>query len=1180
MLIACPSCGKRVSDRAPVCPFCGAAPGAAALPSLLPGAAAASVALPAPDSALAPSPGQPSLAAPAKPPPAPAPVRPLPFQVGDFVGDTLQITGLLGEGGFGVVYRALSHAARTVYALKTIRDELLRDEAARALFRKEAQIWVDLQSHPHLVRLHFVSEFNQRLFLAMEYVAPDRHGLNSLEGYLRRRPPKLAESLRWAIQFCHGMEYALSRGVRCHRDVKPANILLADGVVKISDFGIAGLAAVPDAAGPAAGAGAAGHTQAGDVFGTPTHMPPEQFVSAASCDERSDVYAFGVVLYQMATGGALPFAPPPLPPGPEAGLRLWLSLRQLHTGAPVPRLDSPLGPVVARCLAKAPSDRYPGFAALRGELEGLLRQAGGESVAVPQVRGAEAHELSNRGLSLAQLGRVDEALEHYGRALEAAVDDAQAARIRNNRGNLLRKRGRLDEATAELRRALELDPSYPAPLVNLGLVHVEAGQLGEAVACFRKALELDAADSMAWQSLGVALSRAGRTEEALRCHEKAIEFDPRDAESWFSKGLDLGALGRREESLPCFEQALALDPRHVKAWMARGVALGDLGRAEQALQAFDEALRLDPSDPQCWYNRANVHVQAGDFDQALQGFRRATELAPDFALGWNNRGLAARQLGLDREAAECLEEFLRRGGWQDEGQNQRVRALVLALRAGIARPQAGPAVIAPVETSGQGAAEKAAEAALDAALPQVVVAATPAPTPVAGPAPERFVPRRRIAELNDRGDEHFRRKEYGPALTLFEQALQLDPHNVTALNNKANCLFFLGRREEALALHEAVLERAPLMLGSWLNKGVMEKLLGREAAALRTLRDLQALGPADDRFVQAARAEAAPLSQRGTEPGPRTALGHVAFGYAAAAEGRLDEAERLLEQAIALAPRQASPWYWKAEALLQAGRLEECLPAYDQALRRSLKDPRPWHGKGLALARLRRFEEAVGCFEEAVEANPHDVASWSDRGKTLGILGRFEEAVESLERALQLDPEAPAPWLNKALAEDELGREADALASYRGFLAAAERVGPARNLAPQVNQAHRRVAVLQARRAAGVRAAATPSGPAAPARQAARPRTPPPGAAAPPTTPPGSPAAAAEAAKRGRILLDQGQAEAALRAFDAATSVAPAPPGAWRGRGECLLRLKRPAEAAQALDKALEAEPESPASGT
>ncbi|MGA7075465.1 MAG: serine/threonine-protein kinase [Halobacteriota archaeon] len=145
---------------------------------------------------------------------------------------------------------------------------------------------MDLETHPYIVRAHFVDRIANRNYIAMSYVAPNEEGINSLAGYLQSHPPDLSQCLRWAIQICYGMEHAYSRGIRAHRDLKPANILIGyDNTVKITDFGLAGVLEVEGAA------------------GTPSHMPPEQFTDAASCDERSDIYAFGVVLYQMVTGG-------------------------------------------------------------------------------------------------------------------------------------------------------------------------------------------------------------------------------------------------------------------------------------------------------------------------------------------------------------------------------------------------------------------------------------------------------------------------------------------------------------------------------------------------------------------------------------------------------------------------------------------------------------------------------------------------------------------------------------------------------------------------------------------------------------------------------------------------------------------------------------------------------------
>src|SRR3989304_6632547 len=236
-----------------------------------------------------------------------------PYKKGDFIGEKYEVYDVLGMGGFGVVYLVYYH--ESVFALKTFREEYLWDREAQERFKKEAKIWIDLERHPYLVRAYFFAELSGRLFIGLEHIAPGEDGFNSLEGYLRYKPPDLALSLRWGVQFCHGMEYAYSKGIRAHRDIKPANIMIAyDKTLKITDFGIAGAIGQAKISGVRLDirnntVGFSCQTVEGRGFGTPTHMPPEQFTNAASCDERSDIYSFGIVLYQMAAGGALPFLP-------------------------------------------------------------------------------------------------------------------------------------------------------------------------------------------------------------------------------------------------------------------------------------------------------------------------------------------------------------------------------------------------------------------------------------------------------------------------------------------------------------------------------------------------------------------------------------------------------------------------------------------------------------------------------------------------------------------------------------------------------------------------------------------------------------------------------------------------------------------------------------------------------
>jgi serine/threonine-protein kinase len=310
------------------------------------------------------------------------------YKKGDVIGQKYEVYGVLGAGGFGIVYLVYSPKSEGVYALKTLRDEYLADTQTRERFRKEASVWVDLERHPYLVRSYFVEEVAGRLFIVMEHIAPDEHGLNTIEGFLRQSPPDLTQSLRWGIQFCHGTEYANSKGIRCHRDIKPANIMTSQGkTVKITDFGLAGALGMAKAVSgirlnvQQGVVGLSGQTIAGTGFGTPTHMPPEQFSDAASCDERSDIYSFGVVLFQMASRGQLPFlAPLPKVLAEAETARFWREMCHLHSEAAVPKLDSPLSHIIQGCLQKEPGKRYQSFKELRGDLEPLLRRMTGESI--------------------------------------------------------------------------------------------------------------------------------------------------------------------------------------------------------------------------------------------------------------------------------------------------------------------------------------------------------------------------------------------------------------------------------------------------------------------------------------------------------------------------------------------------------------------------------------------------------------------------------------------------------------------------------------------------------------------------------------------------------------------------------------------------------------------------------
>jgi serine/threonine protein kinase len=419
-----------------------------------------------------------------------------------------------------------SHETETAYALKTLRDQFLADQETREQFRKEAKVWVDLERHPYVVSADFIDELAGRLYIGMEYIAPNQEGLNSLEGYLRHQPPDFTQSLRWALQFCYGMEYARSKGIRCHRDVKPANIMItADKIVKITDFGFAD---VIDASRAKRGFDSIVRRRRGATefsgFGTPIYMPPEQFQNAARCDERSDIYSFGVVLYQMSSHGKLPFDPMLRGRVFESDpARVWREMHRMHTEAPVAPLPSPSFPIIQRCLQKEPSSRYQTFKDLRRDLGVLLKRETGETIVPQRTAELKAWELYNKAFSLGSLGHLQEAINHYDKVLKIEPGNADAW---NNKGVCLRKLGRLQEA----------------------------------LVCYDHAIRVQRYNASAWSNKGNILYTMGRYPEAIVNLNKAIDIDPLNESAWLNKAVVEDRLGLHGEAAASFQRFLDLKP--------------------------------------------------------------------------------------------------------------------------------------------------------------------------------------------------------------------------------------------------------------------------------------------------------------------------------------------------------------------------------------------------------------------------------------------------------------------------------------------------------------------------------------------------------------------------------------------------------------------------------------------
>ena len=568
------------------------------------------------------------------------------------IGD-YEIYKELGRGGFGVVYLAVRQGVDEVYALKTFLPERSHDKASIDLFKKEAGIWLAFDAHPNLVRAYFVDEINGRLYIAMEFIIPGDDGLNTLDGYLRRKPPHLNQSLRWAIQFCHGIEHAYSKGIRCHRDIKPANIMIDwRKNLKISDFGLAGErvtsgVATRDGADMSEGA-----------VGTPTHMPPEQWRGAANCDERSDIYAFGVTLYQMVSKGRLPFLPPlPRDNSAQEKERFMSNLYTMHATVAPPPLDSPVWTIIERCLRKNPSARYSSFRDLRGDLEPLLRgHAQNEAVPQPRIDGVDADTLVNKGLSMDSLNRMDDAFKLFDQALSR---DPRHSGAWAAKAAALARIGRRDDALLMFDKAIECDPANDAAYNNKGNCHYSASEYELALECYGRAFELNPTNFRALRNRANTLAILKRFDEADACVNQSMKLDPHSAHGWSNAGETLRLMGRLKEAAACFKRAADLDPTMAIAWQLQGECLLSLAQHTPALSCFDRVIELEPLNQDAWTNKGSCLVGLGQLDPARVCFEKAIELNPaTAAMAWNNKGDIFVRLKQFDQAAACFDRAI------------------------------------------------------------------------------------------------------------------------------------------------------------------------------------------------------------------------------------------------------------------------------------------------------------------------------------------------------------------------------------------------------------------------------------------------------------------------------------------------------------------------------------------
>ncbi len=427
---------------------------------------------------------------------------------------------VLGHGATGIVYLAKDTLLGKQVALKEISAQ--GDEKHR--FLEEARV-LDRLRHPNIVRVNSVDEIGGKVVIDMEYVRG-----RTLQDILRETPTlPLAEAVDIAAQVCDGLAYAHSQRT-VHRDIKPANILVTrEGAVKLVDFGLAEVLGT--------------HSFAGGA-GTYAYMAPEDFHPEEQSDRQSDIWAVGVILYEMLAGRRPFLAPKSKDP---------FAWKQAVENDPIPpvtsaRPDAPpaLDAILARALSRDKAQRYRDAGSLARDLRELSpsRQASLPPVSEnPPLTGEGAR--NEREGFLAPFTTIDDFLaaapDHWNESLEAFTNGtltrwlesigesplAEVARqIAGEQSAAEPDRDDDDRLRDFLYRA-GLETADEAQIAfHQGQKEAKAGRLPEAIAALRRAVHLDPSRPAHFETLAAVLRRAGEGEEAADVLTRAQGYHP------------------------------------------------------------------------------------------------------------------------------------------------------------------------------------------------------------------------------------------------------------------------------------------------------------------------------------------------------------------------------------------------------------------------------------------------------------------------------------------------------------------------------------------------------------------------------------------------------------------------------------------------------------------------------
>ena len=616
------------------------------------------------------------------------------YPPGERIAGRYEVVKVL-TGGMGVVYLCADHEREGLpVALKTFKPKYLPDRATRDRFLREGTIWVGLGHHPNIVRAYRVERLRGGLevYLVLEWVAaaPGKEDA-SLRAWLQRGrslPPE--RSLHFALHIARGMHHATTRipGL-VHRDMKPENVLIGrDGNARVTDFGLAGVLAALKKS-----------LQAGGGVGTPPYMAPEQWDENAPLDPRTDIYAFGCILFEMLTGQMA---------APGKTTEELARVHQTGDLRPLPDTMSPQVKALLRgCLALYPEKRFASWQDVETAVSLVIRHTTGEPPQPLSRQETKTNARSERiaagwsydamGLSYHDIGNHDLAAGYFDRVIWIGKQEKEPSLVAaglSHLGDACYAMGDLQGAIEyhrqhlALAQKLGLHASESDAWGNLGQVYAEQGDIEQAMTCYQKQLALvqeirdRPREGEALSNLGDTCLARGETAEALRAYKRALAIT-RETEDPLKEGRLLSRVGRAyhrlgqtERATQYTERGLAI-ARDIGDRTGEGLALRNLGEIErqqgnlqQAIWHFinylsiTQEIRDRVGEARVLCALGDIYHQLDNLEQAIESYQSALRIVRSIGNhSWQAQilqdlGIVYRRQHKPRQAIGFFEEAL------------------------------------------------------------------------------------------------------------------------------------------------------------------------------------------------------------------------------------------------------------------------------------------------------------------------------------------------------------------------------------------------------------------------------------------------------------------------------------------------------------------------------------------